>query len=325
MERQVFQTDSRRRWSRFKWTMRFFATVIVLLVIVFITMFALEGSPNMPFRHDYRGVMTASKPLMRDTKLTKAYRSLRDNFLEQRMHNTYQENYDRTHRFVGHGTGLTQKYINEWNDPRLGVRAAWYVNWDAHSLRSLKQNMKHLNMVIPEWFFINPKTCRLEVRIDKKALAAMRKTGMPIVPMLTNNYGDDFRPEGIGRIMSDRQLRKQFLNSLVSICHRNRFQGINIDLEELSISDNALLTNFVKELSMLFHDNDMYVTQDIAPFNEDYDVEPLARYNDYLFLMAYDEHNSESQPGDIASQHWVERATDWAAKNIPTRPRCLRL
>ena len=82
MERQVFQTDSRRRWSRFKWTMRFFATIIVLLVIVFITMFALEGSPNMPFRHDYRGVMTASKPLMRDTKLTKTYRSLRDNIRE---------------------------------------------------------------------------------------------------------------------------------------------------------------------------------------------------------------------------------------------------
>ena len=68
------------------------------------------------------------------------------------MHNTYQENYDRAHRFVGHGTGLTQKYINEWSDPRLGVRAAWYVNWDAHSQRSLKQNMKHLNMVIPEFF-----------------------------------------------------------------------------------------------------------------------------------------------------------------------------
>ena len=113
MERQVFQTDSRRRWSRFKWTMRFFVTIIVLLFIVFITMFALEGSPNMPFRHDYRGVMTASKPLMRDTKLTKAYRSLRDNFLEQRMHNAYQEHYDKAHRFVGHGKRV------------LGIACCW--------------------------------------------------------------------------------------------------------------------------------------------------------------------------------------------------------
>ncbi len=317
MSKQVFQTDSRRRWMRFKWTMRFFATLIALLLIVFVIMFFMEGSPGMPFRHDYRGVMSASKPLMRDTKLSKTYRSLRDNILEQHMHNTYQEQYDKRHRFVGHGLGLTQKYINEWSDPRMGVRAAWYVNWDRHSRRSLQQNMKHLNMVIPEWLFINPKTCKLETRIDKKALALMRRSGVPILPMLTNNYEDAFHPEGIGRIMSDATLRKQFVNSLLTFCHDNHFQGINLDLEELSISDNALLTNFVKELSLLFHDNDMYVTQDVAPFNEDYDMQPLARYNDYLFLMAYDEHNSDSKPGDISAQRWVERATDWAAKNIP--------
>lgn len=128
MERQVFQTDSRRRWSRFKWTMRFLATVIVLLLIVFITMFALEGSPNMPFRHDYRSAMTASKPFMRDNSAAKSYRAVRDSFLEHKMHSSYIEDYRREHRFVGHGDKLTQKFINEWNDPRVGVRAAWYVN-----------------------------------------------------------------------------------------------------------------------------------------------------------------------------------------------------
>lgn len=46
MDKQVFQTDSRRRWSRFKWTMRFFATILVLLLIVFVTMFALRAVPT---------------------------------------------------------------------------------------------------------------------------------------------------------------------------------------------------------------------------------------------------------------------------------------
>lgn len=317
MDKQVFQTDSRRRWMRFKWTMRFFATLVALLLIVFITMFFMEGSPNMPFRHDYRGVMSGSKPFIRDIKLTKTYRSLRDNFVERHMHNTYLEHFEKSHRFVGHGKGLTQKFINEWTDPRMGVRAAWFVNWDPHALRSLKQNMRNLNLVIPEWLFINPKTCELEIRVDKKALALMRKSGIPIMPMLTNNYKNGFRSEGIGRIMRNPALRKRFINSMLVVCHRFRFQGVNIDLEDLTINDNAQLTNFIKELSQLFHDNGMYITQDIQPFNDDYDVQPLAKYNDYLFLMAYDEHNTDSRPGDIASQHWVERATDWAAKNIP--------
>lgn len=179
MDKQVFQTDSRRRWSRFKWTMRFFATILVLLLIVFVTMFALEGSPNMPFRHDYRSAMTASKPFMRDNVTAKSYRAERDRFLERKMHNSYMEDYRHDHRFVGHGDKLTQRFINEWNDPRIGVRAAWYVNWDPNSLRSLKQGMKQLNMVIPEWFFINPKTDRLETRIDRKAL---RRCARPVCP-----------------------------------------------------------------------------------------------------------------------------------------------
>ena len=87
MERQIFQTDSRRRWRRFKWTMRFFATIMVLLLVVFITMFAMEGSPNLPFHHDYRNALTASKPFMKDNKTAQSYQALRDKFLESRMHN----------------------------------------------------------------------------------------------------------------------------------------------------------------------------------------------------------------------------------------------
>jgi hypothetical protein len=71
--------------------MRFLATVIVLLLIVFVTMFALEGSPAMPFRHDYRSAVTASKPFMRDNKAARSYRAERDRFLERKMHNSYME------------------------------------------------------------------------------------------------------------------------------------------------------------------------------------------------------------------------------------------
>lgn len=176
---------------------------------------------------------------------------------------------------------------------------------------------EELNMVIPEWFFINPATDRLETRIDNKALREMRQAGVPVLPMLTNNYGGDFNPQAIGRIMSDKNKRNKFVNSLLTTCRRYHFEGINIDLEELNITDNALLTNFVAELYRTFHANNMYVTQDVMPFNDDYDMQQLARYNDYLFLMAYDEHNTTSAPGDVASQHWMEKATDWAAKNIP--------
>lgn len=90
---------------------------MVLLLVVFITMFAMEGSPNLPFHHDYRSALTASKPFMKDNKTAQSYQALRDKFLESRMHNNYMDDYRRDHRFVGHGDKVTEKFINEWGDP----------------------------------------------------------------------------------------------------------------------------------------------------------------------------------------------------------------
>lgn len=68
MNKQVFQTSSRKRWNRFRWSFRFILTILILLVGVFITMFALEGSPNVPFKHDYRNVVSADNVFLKDNK-----------------------------------------------------------------------------------------------------------------------------------------------------------------------------------------------------------------------------------------------------------------
>lgn len=317
MSKQIFQTESKSRWTRFLWTLRVIAVIIVLLVITFITMFALEGSPHMPLIREYRRALTAEKPLMKSNEMSKQYKTFRDFFKEKNMHSDYTAEAMKQHRFHVKADKATDKYLQEWDNPALGIRAAWYVNWDTHSFQSLKRNLKHLNMIIPEWFFINPKTGSLEVQIDKKALRLCRKSGIPILPMLTNNYGESFRAQPIGRIINSPKLRKQFIYTLLKTCQRFHFSGINLDLEELQLNDNTNLTLFVKEISDKFHENNLFVTQDIAPNNEDYDVVNLAKYEDYLFLMAYDEHNSESTPGAISSQSWVEHAMDQAARSIP--------
>lgn len=317
MDKQVFQTDSKQRWNRFKWTLRVIVTIVLLLGVVFLAMFALEESPQMPFRHDYRKVVLASTPFLKDSKTAKTYKSFRDFFKEQKMHSNYAGVAARQHRFVGKADRVTAKYIAEWTDPRMGIRSAWYVNWDKHAYLSLKNNLKHLNMVLPEWFFINPRTDKIETRIDRRALKLMRHAGIPVLPMLTNNYGSAFRPEAIGRIMRDDRKRMAMINGLASICRKNGFSGINLDLEELDINDDALLITLVKDFAQVFHSQGLYVTQAVAAFNDDYNMPELAKYDDYLFLMAYDEHNAASQPGPVCSQRWVEKATDWAARNVP--------
>ena len=81
-----------------------------------------------------------------------------------------------------------------------GVRAAFYVNWDPKSFSSLEQNIARLNMVIPEWLFINPNADTLETNIDTKALDIMNKAGVKVLPLLTNNYKEVFRGDVVHRI-----------------------------------------------------------------------------------------------------------------------------
>ena len=63
------------------------------------------------------------------------------------------------------------------------IRAAFYVDWDPQAFFSLQKNIDQLNMVFPEWLFIDPRTDTLQVKIDSSALAVMQSTKIKILPL----------------------------------------------------------------------------------------------------------------------------------------------
>lgn len=320
-ERQVFQTDSKSRWNRFKLTVSTLLTIIVLLVAVFITMLFVDRAPGFPFHDSFRSALSADKPFMRHNKLAEEYKGFRKFFATEKAHDNYmkwkQQHIRKYNRFAGQKGSAEYKNIDSWTQMSAGIRAGFYVTWDPQSYASLKQGISKMNLVLPEWFFINPKTLKVETKIDGKGLSLMRRAGVPIMPMLTNAWDGEFRPQGIEKILHNPRRTKALIQNLLTLCKKNHFAGLNLDLEELTDNDNSTLTAFVRQLSDVFHSNGLYLTQDIMPDNEDYDVRELAKYNDYLFLMAYDEHNSLSQPGDISSQQFIEKSVDAIAAKIP--------
>jgi len=54
-------------------------------------------------------------------------------------------------------------------------------------------------------------------------------------------------------------------------------------MEELVEEKNETLSNFQKELYNRFHAEKLLVSQDVMPFNEDYDYGTLGKVNDYVF------------------------------------------
>ena len=321
MDKQVFQTDSTSRWNKFKWTLRIVLFVVALFVAVFLTMLIIDRIPSFPFREDFRSAVMANKPYLKQNKMSREYKGFRYFINEKKAHNNYAKwksvKNVNMKRFIGKADKVTARYIADWNMKAAGLRAAYYVSWDPQSYISLKENIKNLNLVIPEWFFINPKTNKLETKIDPKGYDLMKKSGLPVMPMLSNAWGGEFKPQAIERILHNKEQRSMLIDSVLKQCLSNKFIGINIDIEELTDNNNEYFTTFIKEITYAFHAHGLYVTQDVSPFNEDYDVKELAKYDDYIFLMAYDEHNTMSEPGDLSSQQWIERAVDELANKVP--------
>lgn len=321
MGKQIFQTDNTSRWKRFKWTMRFILFIAAILVAVFITMVIIDHLPSLPFKQDYRSVVTASRPFMQENKYSKEYKGFRSYFKEKKLHSNYAQEkaaaLKKYKRFRGSGKTVTRKYIESWNNFDAGIRSAFYVSWDPKSLFSLKQNINKLNLIIPEWFFINAKTDKLVVNIDSKGYNLMKKSGLPIMPILSNNFKQEFRPEAIGRILHNPQKRKVLIHDVLQQCLKNKFAGINLDIENLNENSDEYLILFVKEIAHAFHQKGLLVSQDIEPFNTDYNIRELSKYDDYLFLMAYDEYSVTSDAGPISSQKWIQAAVDNFAKEVP--------
>jgi spore germination protein YaaH len=310
-DRQIFQTVTSTRWTRFKWSSRVFFLFIGLAILAIIFWFITEKLPTLPQLASYKQVLSAQQNfLSRNSQLAKKYKGYRQ-YINQK---------DLTNK-APYKMKTAPGYRNIINNNMpCGIRSAFYVTWNKQSLISLERNIHKLNLVIPEWLFINPKADTVYSTIDPAGLAVMKNAGVNIMPMLSNFYDKDknFHGEAVHRIINNKAKREKLINDLINILLKNKFAGVNVDLEELKETSDEAFVAFQKELYDKLHARRLLVTQDVIPFNEDYNYEALSRYNDFLFVMAYDENSSGTKPGPIAEQKWIEAAMDQALKEIPS-------
>lgn len=307
---QVFQTNNPTRWQRVKWGFRVLVVVLLLAVAVIVVALYTLSKPDIPLEGKaIKKVLTEDQPEYRASELGKKYRGFRK-LIEERWAN-------------GKGTGQNNAVLDlsqsSLFSDSIGIRAAFYVAWDAQSFFSLRKNISRINLVLPEWFFIDPKADTLFSTMgkDKRAYDLIKASGVKVMPMLSNSYNSKFNSAALHRILNSPKKTDRLIRDVVKLLRKNNFHGINVDFEELQESNNEVLASFEKKLYRVLHAEGFLVTQNVSPFNEDYNYQELAKYNDYLFLMAYDQHSESTQPGPICSQHWIQDAVNNLSAHIP--------
>lgn len=304
-QKQVFLTQSSTRWQRFKWTFRI--VVFIMVVLLFILGIAVMKTLFTP------AVPQLKKQNAQYAKLIAGGKNSAIKALDE--------------KYKGFGDYINSReaqlkhinYVSKADSLRhmpAPVRAAFYDASDEQAYFSLKNNVSKLNMLLPLWMTIDSVADTVVVNPDIRGADIIKASGVPVVAVISNFAGDDFNGAILHRVLNDNAKKTRLINDIVRIIQQNHFAGVNIDFEELQESNDETIVLFMKELYERMHPLHLLVTQDVSPFNSDFNYKELAKYNDYIFLMAYDEYNSGSVPGPISSQKWIQAALDQAVEQI---------
>ena len=222
-----------------------------------------------------------------------------------------------------------------------GLRAAYYVAYDPASFSSFKEHVHQIDILFPEWLHVDaPQTTLLAINSDShreypvidgatvhdpdemdriKREIQEAKEDTEIFPHLNNfNANTQSWDASYGDVLKDPEkraaLRKQIVRFFAAF---PAYRGLSLDLESLPDDATPAYMSFLAELYGDLHPLNLrlYVNTPVA--TSDADLKQIAANSDGIILMNYDQHQTTSDPGPIASQEWFIGNLTRVLKSVP--------
>ncbi|WP_309610631.1 polysaccharide deacetylase family protein, partial [Sphingomonas sp.] len=189
------------------------------------------------------------------------------------------------------------------------ISVGFYTPWDPGSVASLQRHIGDLDWLAPVWLTVTGPNHQLNVLPDAPGRAILNTSRYRplILPVVQNAKLGKWDPKGISAMLADRAARNRLIDQLIGFIDANHGSGAVFDFEELSPAAVVDYRGFLAEVNRRF-DQRGWLTTVAAPVDADWDLARLAAVTDRVFLMVYDEHSDDGEPGPIASQRW------WADK-----------
>ncbi|MBO0861735.1 MAG: glycosyltransferase, partial [Chloracidobacterium sp.] len=188
----------------------------------------------------------------------------------------------------------------------------FYVNWDNSSYFSLERNLAELDLLVPQWAQLQDGAEPVVYDIDQKALNLIhsKRSNLPILPMIHNSKDGKWDATALVHAVESEVNRKKLIGELAQFVDNYNWRGICVDFEEAPKAAQPHLLRFMRELHALFRQRGWLVAQ-AAPFDDpEWDYRAYAEANDYMMLMAYDEHGPEGAPGSVCGQPWFQKTLE---------------
>jgi len=303
-DKQVFQADTPGRWTRFKWISRGIIIVLAAAVVASAITVTSKQYPSLP-------------------NLNPAPKKLSKEELEQLKRSTKYRAFKIDTEKIGILRRNLRRHQLRHPNNKNRINAAFYRAWEPQAYSSLVDHMAKLDMVVSEGFTLTANADTVTAKIDTGLTNLNRKYKKPILISLTNYINYDnlhgaFDNKDLDRIIKSKDLRTKFIKSVATQLAKYRFQGVNLEFEDIKDRNDKNFIALEKEFYHTLHPMGYLVTTNAWPEDEQYDLKRLVQFNDYLFIMAIDEHSEDSNAGDLSNQRWVEEILDKVCDKIPS-------
>ena len=204
------------------------------------------------------------------------------------------------------------------------IVAAFYAPWQETGLHSLRANAEHITHLLPAWLHLTPDGASIDSSDwDPRAtphnldvLRIAREHGIQVLPVLSNAHGEKFDPVPAHRLLADPARQLRLATELRDWLRAHGFNGLNVDLENLTARDAAEVPGFLARLRRTFTPHPLALSADLE-VEGNVPASQAARSCDFVVLMAYDQHYSGGPAGPICGTAWYQRALNSALGSIP--------
>ena len=177
-------------------------------------------------------------------------------------------------------------------------------------------NMTGENVISPTWFYLTDTSGNIASIASADYVSQAHEKGLQVWGLI-----DNFTQEvSTTETLSSTAARQNIISQLIQAAQDVGMDGINVDFESLSEDVGIHFLEFLRELSIECHKNNLVLSVD-NPVPEDftshYDRAEQGRVVDYVIIMGYDEHYVGSEAGSVASLPWVEQGIQDTLDEVP--------
>lgn len=209
-------------------------------------------------------------------------------------------------------------------------RLFYYVD-NEQSFHSFQENVDRIDVVAPSAYQVDEDGI-VWGEMDPRMLELAREHDIQVKPLILN---PGFDQEMLSALLANPEARARAVESMVELCRRNGYAGIQFDFENIHVNDRDAYTEFYREAAGALHAEGFLISMavvhrpDILPgpsqyhkwlfknWRAGYDLEAIAEIGDYISLMSYSQHTRRTPPGPQAGLPWQREVVEYFLEHMP--------